>query len=94
MQKFVNAIIAAERWLLANNADEIVKVVSPYFSGMEHEVIKTSVEQDREAFSATGLVSKEGHLTAVKIFRDAGILKGDVPFDAIVNNSFTEKASR
>lgn len=94
VQRFINAIVAAEKWLLGNNADEIAKVVAPYFSGMEHEVISASVEQDREAFSKTGLVSKEGHSTAVKIFRDAAILKKDVPFDAIVNNSFTEKASR
>jgi NitT/TauT family transport system substrate-binding protein len=94
VQKFVTAIVAAEKWLLANPADEIAKVLAPYFSGMDPGVIKTSVDQDREAFSATGIVSQEGHTTAVKVFRDAGILKEDVPFDAIVNNSFTEKASR
>lgn len=94
VQKFVNAIVAAEKWLIGHSDDEVARVLFPYFAGMDIEVIEASVGQDREAFTKTGLVSRDGHSTAVRIFRDAGILKKDIPYEAIVNNSFTEKASR
>jgi NitT/TauT family transport system substrate-binding protein len=92
VQKFVNGLVAAEKWLRDADIDRIAEVVAPYFSGMDQGVIKRSLVEDREAFTPSGLVSQEGHETAVKVFTDAGILEKPVPFEAIVDNSFTEKA--
>jgi NitT/TauT family transport system substrate-binding protein len=91
--KFVKAMVKAEKWIVSHKPDEIAKVVAPYFSGMELAAIKSSVEQDKDAFSSSGIVSREGHETAVKVFAEAKILKKSVPFEEIVDNSFSEKAN-
>jgi ABC-type nitrate/sulfonate/bicarbonate transport system substrate-binding protein len=94
VQKFVNAMVKAEKWIVSHKPDEVARVVAPYFSGMAMDLVKTSVEQDKEAFSPSGIVSREGHETAVKVFAEAKILNKSVPFEAIVDNSFSEKASK
>lgn len=92
VQKFVNGLVAAEKWLMETETARIAEVVAPYFPGMDLAVIERSLAEDRASFTPTGLVSREGHDTAVKVFTDAGILEKPVSFEAIVDNSFTEKA--
>lgn len=92
VQKFVNGLVAAEKWLMETEIVRIAEVVSPYFPGMDSAVLKRSLAEDRASFTATGLVSRVGHDTAVTVFTDAGILVKPVSFEAIVDNSFTEKA--
>jgi len=92
VQKFVNAMVAAEKWIATANLDEFAKVVAPYFQGMDLATIKASLEMDKEAFSKTGLVSDVGHQTAVKVFTEAKVIDKPVPFQAIVDNSFSKKA--
>lgn len=92
VQKFVNAMVAAEKWIQTASLDQFAAVVAPYFQGMSPEVIKASLAMDKEACSASGLVSQEGHDTAVKVFTGAGAIDRPVPFAAIVDNSFVQKA--
>jgi NitT/TauT family transport system substrate-binding protein len=92
VQKFVNALLAAEKWVLAHGDEEVAKVLQPYFAGLSPELIVESVRQDRAAACADGLVTPEGHDLAVKVFTQAGIIKNPVPFEAIVDNSFSLKA--
>jgi NitT/TauT family transport system substrate-binding protein len=93
VQKFVNAMVESEKWIAGHSSDEVAKIVSPYFPGMKMDVVKSSIDQDREAFSRNGISTRQGHDTAIKVFMNAKILKKPVPFDAIVNNSFSEKAN-
>jgi NitT/TauT family transport system substrate-binding protein len=92
--RFVKAMVKAEKWIASHKPNEIARVVLPYFPGMEVDAVEASVEQDLEAFSATGIISKEGHETAIKVFTEAKILNKPVAFESIVDNSFSEKASR
>ncbi|MCB2227807.1 MAG: ABC transporter substrate-binding protein [Desulfarculaceae bacterium] len=92
VQKFVNAMVAAERWIAKASPDELTKVVTPYFQGMNPATIKASLEMDKEAFSKNGLVSEKGHQTAVKVFTEAKVITKPVPFQAIVDNSFSRQA--
>jgi len=94
VQKFVKALVEAEKWIGSHTDEEIAKVVTPYFSGMAQNVVASSVGMDREAFSSTGIVPEQGHETAVKIFMDAGVIAKPVPFDAIVDNSFSKNANQ
>lgn len=92
VQKFVNALVAAERWILAHDDQEVAQVARPYFAGLPLELIAESVKQDRQATCADGLVTSQGHDMAVRVFREAGIVKNPVPFETIVDNSFSQKA--
>lgn len=92
VQQFVNAMVKAEQWIGTASIDEIAAAVAPFFSGMDIAVIRQSVIADSGAFTRTGLVTRKGHETAVSVFKAAKILTKDVPFEAIVDNSFTKKA--
>jgi NitT/TauT family transport system substrate-binding protein len=92
VQKFVNAMVAAEKWIASHSIDELVGVVSPYFSGTEKDILEIALENDREAFSKDGLVTREGHNTALKVFMDAGMIEQNVAFEDIVDNSFSQRA--
>ena len=67
-------------------------MVSPYFSGTGKDILKIALENDREAFSKDGLVTREGNNPALKVFMDAGIIKQNVAFEDIVDNSFSQRA--
>jgi NitT/TauT family transport system substrate-binding protein len=92
VQKFVNAMVAAEKWIASHSIDELVGVINPYFSGTEKDILKIALENDREAFSKDGLVTKEGHNSALKVFMDAGMIEQNVAFEDIVDNSFSQRA--
>ena len=92
VQAFVNALVLAERWILSHSDQEVAQVVQPYFPGLDLGLITESVRQDREASCPDGLVTRQGHDMAVRIFSEAGIIKHPVPFEAIVDNSFSAKA--
>ena len=77
-----------------HSIDESVEASRPYFTGMEREVLKASIEGDRTAFSEKGMVSKEAHDSVIQVWMEAGLLEKPVPMEAIVDNSFTEKAWR
>jgi NitT/TauT family transport system substrate-binding protein len=94
VQKFVNAMVAAEKWIATADLDELTKVLAPYFQGMDQATIKASLKMDKEAFSKNGLVSKQGHATAVKVFTEAQVITKPVPFEAIVDNSFSDRAQK
>lgn len=92
IQKFVNAMVAAERWMASHSIEEWVDVVSPYFPGFDKNMLKISLKNDKNAFSRNGIVTREGHHTAIKVWMDAGIIREAVAFEDIVDNSFTEEA--
>jgi NitT/TauT family transport system substrate-binding protein len=92
VQRFVNALVRAEKWVTSHSAKEMVPDVLPYFKGMDPEMLKASIEEDMPAFSPTGLVPEQGHEAVIKVWIDAGMLKESVPFEAIVDNSFSQKA--
>ncbi len=92
VQKFVNALVAAKKWIATHSIDEIVEASRPYFAGMELDHLKASIEGDKTAFSEKGFVSKEAHDSVIQVWMEAGLIEKAVPMEAIVDNSFTEKA--
>ena len=92
VQRFVNALVKAEKWMATHSVEEMVPAVQPYFEGMDPAILKAAIEKDLPAFSATGLVPRQGHDAVMKVWIDAGLLKKPVAFEAIVDNTFSQKA--
>jgi len=92
VQKFVNAMVRAEKWIAEHDVDDMVQAARPYFPGMDPAVLKASIQEDLTAFTSTGLVSRDSHDAVIKVWLAAGLLKKPVAFEAIVDNSFTKKA--
>lgn len=92
VQQFVNAMVKAEQWIGTASMDDIARTVAPFFAGMDFDTIRQSVIEDSGAFTKTGIVTQKGHDTAVAVFTAAKILKKEVPFEAIVDNTFTKNA--
>jgi NitT/TauT family transport system substrate-binding protein len=92
VQKFVSALVRAEKWMTTHSVDEMVPPVMPFFEGMDPAMLKAAIEKDLPAFSGTGLVPEQGHEAVMKVWMDAGLLKQPVAFQTIVDNSFSRKA--
>lgn len=94
VQKFVNALVRAEKWIQKAKVDEMAQVAQPYFMNMDKEILKASIQEDLPAFSPTGIVDKSSHDAVIRVWMDAGLLDKPVPFEAIVDNSFSKKAQK
>ncbi len=92
VKRFVAAVLEAQTWLREHSSAEVAHMAAPYFEGMSEGDIAMAVDRDRQAFSATGEVSRQGHDTAVRIFQDAKILTKPVRFEDLVDNSFVQAA--
>jgi NitT/TauT family transport system substrate-binding protein len=94
VQRFVNGLVRAEKWVTTHSVEEMVAAVQPYFEGMDPAILKASIEKDLPAFSHSGQVPRQGHDAVIKVWIDAGLLKEPVAFEAIVDNSFSQKAQK
>ncbi len=92
VKRFVAAVLEAQDWLRGHSSAEVAKLAAPYFEGMSETDIAMAVDRDRQAFSVSGEVSKEGHDTAVRVFTEAKILTKPVSFEELVDNSFVKSA--
>lgn len=92
VQNFVSALVAAQRWAAGQSSATLAQAAAPHFPGLSPELLQASIEQDRAAFSSTGLVSRQGHESVIQVWLAAKILDEPVPFEAIVDNSFGQKA--
>lgn len=94
IQKFTNAIYRAQIWIRENSAEEVAKAIQPSFPDTELDVLTTVVERylSIDAWCDTPIMSEESFMRLQDIISNAGELENKVPFDAIVDNTFAEKA--
>ena len=55
VQKFVNAMVKAERWMQGQEPAEVVKALVPYFSAIDMDVLQRALVADWTSYSTTGL---------------------------------------
>lgn len=92
VQAFSNAMVKGEKWLQENDIETIAELASKYFD-MEHDVLIQALESEFTAYSADGTVPEEGHNTAIRVFKESGLMSEDVAFEDLVDNSFALKSA-
>lgn len=94
VQKFTNAIQKAQTWVQNNNADDVAKLILPYFEDTDVELIEMVVDRYKGQDSyATDTILDEDEWNNLKaIMNEAGELPSDVEHATLVNTDFAQKA--
>ncbi|MBE6011478.1 MAG: ABC transporter substrate-binding protein [Lachnospiraceae bacterium] len=89
VQKFTNAIAKAFKWQNEHTDEEIAELIAPLFEGTDMTAI---IPVTRSSLSKDGIISEEGYKTIVDFCIEEDIIKNDIPFENIIDNSFIEKS--
>lgn len=94
IQGFTNAVAKGEAWVKTHSAEEVAKLVAPHFADTDLELLTSAVENYQKvgAYCETPVMSKEGFDRLQTVMESAGELSQRAAFDAVVNNTFAEKA--
>jgi NitT/TauT family transport system substrate-binding protein len=84
----VQALVGANQWIVkASDADHLA-VLKPRFPGLDDAVLLAAVRNSIAAIEPSGRITPNALAAAVRFLRDMQLLDRDVPFDAVVDNSF------
>ena len=94
IQGFTNAVAKGEAWVKTHSAEEVAKLVAPHFVDTDLELLTSAVENYQKvgAYCETPVMSKESFDRLQTVMESAGELSQRAAFDAVVNNTFAEKA--
>ncbi|MBO8127344.1 MAG: ABC transporter substrate-binding protein [Firmicutes bacterium] len=94
IQRFTNAIYKGQIWVYEHSPEEIVDAIDEFFPDMDRDLIAKSVAryQSIGAWQKTPILSEEAFYRLQDIMISAGELKERVPFEALVDITFAEKA--
>ncbi|RDW20991.1 ABC transporter substrate-binding protein [Oceanobacillus chungangensis] len=90
--KFTRAIYKAQQWVAENKAEEIAKVIEPYFEDTALEILTTSIERykNQDSFATDPILDEAEWDNLKDIMDEAGELPADVPYEDLVNTEFAE----
>jgi NitT/TauT family transport system substrate-binding protein len=91
VRTFVRGMVKGLKFLYAN-PDEAAAVAKAQFPTMAQEDLRATLDRSfkDQMWSKDGMISKAAWTTAKSVVMDAGILKADVPYEAIIDMSFVE----
>ena len=95
IQGFTNAVAKGQAWVKTHSAEEVAKLVAPHFADTDLELLTSAVENYQKvgAYCETPVMSKESFDRLQTVMESAGELSQRAAFDAVVNNTFAEKAA-
>lgn len=95
-QKFANAVQKAQNWVQTSKPEEIADVIAPYFPEVPKDILASVAKRYKEsdAWAQDPIIDKEEFDNMKKIMQEAGELKGDAPYEKLVNTTFAEKAKK
>ncbi|MCQ6560196.1 ABC transporter substrate-binding protein [Paenibacillus mendelii] len=96
VQKFTNAVYAAQQWVQEHSADEIADVVLPFFQDAERDIVVKVIDRYKQQGSyATDPIVDEAEWNNLQdVMASAGELKTRAEHGKLVNNTFAEEASK
>ncbi len=88
VRRVVQALVSANHWILrASDADHLA-LLKPRFPGLDDAVLLQGVHNSIAAIEPSGRITPAALGSAVKFLRELQLLDRDVPFEAVVDNSF------
>lgn len=94
IQKFTNAFYKGQVWVKEHTPEEIAEVIHPQFKETDIELLTKIIKRykDQDTWCETPVMKEESLDLLQDILESSGELDKRVPFEAIVNNEFAEKA--
>jgi NitT/TauT family transport system substrate-binding protein len=92
IESFIRAVYKAQQWVQENSAEDIAKVIQPYFEDTDLDMIALSVERYKSqgSFATDPLLGEEEWNNLKNIMDEAGELPADVPYEDLVNTDFAK----
>ncbi|MBM7588369.1 NitT/TauT family transport system substrate-binding protein [Bacillus pakistanensis] len=93
MEKFTKALYKAQQWVQENNAEEIAKVIEPYFEDTELDIIETVIDRYKSqgSFATDPILDEEEWNNLQTIMDEARELPKEIDHSTLVNTSIAEK---
>lgn len=94
IQGFTNAIARGQVWVQENPPDVIAEVISPFFPDADREILISAIARylEFDAYSADPIMTEDSFNRLQTVMESAGELTQRAPFDALVDNTFAERA--
>lgn len=94
IQKFTNAIYKGQLWVESHTAEEIAKVIQPYFPEADLELITTIVTRykDQDTWKTEPIFDEVGFELLQDVLDSSGQLSKRVSYDDLVTTEFAENA--
>lgn len=93
VERFTRAIYKAQKWVADANAEDIAKVVEPYFEDSTLDILATSIERYKaqQSFALDPILTESAWENLLNIMDEAGELPGDSPYDELVDTDIARK---
>lgn len=93
IKKFTKAIYQAQQWVEENSAEEIAKVIQPYFEDTELDMLAASVDRykSQNSFATNPILTMDGWENLKDIMDEASELPGEAPYEDLVNTKIAEE---
>ncbi len=96
VEKFTKALYKAQQWVKENSANDIAKVIEPYFEDTDIELIETVVDRYKSqgSYATNPILDEEEWNNLQDIMGEAGELPKIIDHNTLVNTSIAEKVSK
>ena len=93
LEKFLRAVWKGVDYVNTHSASDCAKLVAPYFEGTNLDLLTRAIQNYKtyDMWMTTPVTSVDGFERIQQIMKNAGELKVDVPYDAIVDNKVANK---
>jgi len=94
IQSFTNAIYKAQVWVCDHSAEEIAKVILPYFVDSSLEMLTRCIQNyiDSDVWCKNPIVDRSAFVNMQNIMIEAGELENQIDFNELIENCFANKA--
>ena len=96
VKSFTKAIYKAQQWVEETDAEEIAKVVQPYFEDTELDMLTSSIDRYKQqgSFASSPLLTEEAWENLQNIMEEAGELPKHAPYDELVNTDIANEVTQ
>lgn len=96
VEKFTRALKKAQDWVQDNSAEDVAKVIQPFFEDTDVALIATVVERYRAqgSYATDPILDEEEWNHLQDVMEEAGELPSRMDYQELVDTSFAEKVSK
>lgn len=94
IERFTRAVYRGQQWVAGHTAKEIAEVVAPSFPDTDQALLETVIQRYKDigVWCDSPVMEEEAFARLQEVMTQAGELKQQAPFDAVVDNRFAQRA--
>jgi ABC-type nitrate/sulfonate/bicarbonate transport system substrate-binding protein len=88
VRKVLAALVRANGWIISASNEDIAAAARKHFNGIDDAILTAAIASLRPAFPKDPRVTEGSFAAAQAFLHDTDMLKGDIPFAKVIDNSF------